>query len=456
VVPKLALIICLLYVGIVFWMDYKREQPARFSLLALLWISILCSKSLGQWISGSGADSTTDTLMEGNPVNRYFFLVMILSGFILVARKSTINWRALFKVNRWLLLLFIYYAVSIAWSDFPFVSFKRFYRAIGDPLFVILVLSEEKPIEHLLRLYRKSSYLLLPLSIVFIKYFPLIGRTYHRYSGEMFINGVSTGKNGLGAMCLIFSFYLIHNLFIMQKNGQLRAHPVMACVDLLNLGMLFWLLIKANSSTSLMCFIIGIIVYFLFAIPKVKQHAKVYLFGLVVVGLCLTPVLFLGQNPMAGIVDSTGHSDTFWDRIGNWPIFIEHMNASPVFGCGFRSYWLGSRLELLWNQYWWHPTEAHNGYIETILQVGFVGLGILIMFLLKTTALVSKSITANIEHSRLFAALLVMAVFFNIMEAGFVEFYDPWFNILIVAFASSRTDWHYGCTNIEKFSISSS
>ena len=43
-------------------------------------------------------------------------------------------------------------------------------------------------------------------------------------------------------------------------------------------------------------------------------------------------------------------------------------------GTGFESFWLGKRLERMWSIYWWHPREAHDGYIEIFLNLGWLGI----------------------------------------------------------------------------------
>ena len=37
--------------------------------------------------------------------------------------------------------------------------------------------------------------------------------------------------------------------------------------------------------------------------------------------------------------------------------------------------WLGKRIQFLWDKYYFHPNQAHNGYIETYINLGLLGLG---------------------------------------------------------------------------------
>ena len=46
-------------------------------------------------------------------------------------------------------------------------------------------------------------------------------------------------------------------------------------------------------------------------------------------------------------------------------------------GTGFESFWLGPRLDKIWSVYRWRPTQAHNGYLEIYLNLGWIGIMLL-------------------------------------------------------------------------------
>ena len=56
----------------------------------------------------------------------------------MVARLMLVNWP--------ILLFFLYCLVSLVWSDFPGVAFKRWIKAIGDFLVILVVVSETDPV----------------------------------------------------------------------------------------------------------------------------------------------------------------------------------------------------------------------------------------------------------------------------------------------------------------------
>ena len=64
-------------------------------------------------------------------------------------------------------------------------------------------------------------------------------------------------------------------------------------------------------------------------------------------------------------------------RTENWPILLSVPNSRLV-GAGYESFWLGPRLLKLWEAFPGFPiNEAHNGYIEMLLNLGWIGVALL-------------------------------------------------------------------------------
>ena len=104
---------------------------------------------------------------------------------------------AFLNANGPILIYFLFCLMSIVWSDFPGVAFKRWTKAIGDVLMILIVVTDEQPVAALRRLFSRTGFLLIPLSLLLIKYYPSLGRGYDSWSGEQLFTGVTTNKNSL-------------------------------------------------------------------------------------------------------------------------------------------------------------------------------------------------------------------------------------------------------------------
>ena len=75
-----------------------------------------------------------------------------------------------------------------------------------------MILTEKDPAASLRVVFVRVSYILFPLSVVFMRYFPDIGRVYSSVSGTQMPCGVTGHKNLLGQMTLVFCLVLLWDL----------------------------------------------------------------------------------------------------------------------------------------------------------------------------------------------------------------------------------------------------
>ena len=124
--------------------------------------------------------------------------------------------------NPWLLAFIAYCLISILWSDLPFVSFKRWIKILGHPVMVLIVFTEPDPKEALVRLMKRCAYLAFPISILWMKYYPALGRKATDW-GAMSNVGIAGGKNELGgSVSHLCSLLLLASAFGLA-DGEIQA-----------------------------------------------------------------------------------------------------------------------------------------------------------------------------------------------------------------------------------------
>ena len=123
------------------------------------------------------AGQSAQALEDGNPLDRISLLALILLAIGILMSRS-FNWGIFFTRNLALMAFLSFALVSVFWSDFPFISFKRWFRDLGNYLVILVVLSDPRPLEAVRALLRRLCYLLIPLSILLIKYYLISGEHY--------------------------------------------------------------------------------------------------------------------------------------------------------------------------------------------------------------------------------------------------------------------------------------
>jgi exopolysaccharide production protein ExoQ len=412
-----------------FLLDRDRNSHVSLALwIPVTWLSICASRMVSQWLGVAAlATESPDQFVEGSTLDALIFGGLLAAGLIVLLARRRRGIRFL-QGNGVLLFFFCYCLVSVLWSDFPLVALKRWIKALGDLLMVLVVLTDTEPSAALKRLLARSGFLLVSLSILLIKYYPGLGREYSPWTGTPYNIGVATGKNGLGYVCLVFGLGSLWRLFeaFRGEAGTRRARTLVAHGTLL--AMALWLFWMVDSATSFACFLIGgglIAVTSLSGLAR--KPAVVHLYVGVVLVLAVYGLLL---NPGAGLVHAMGRDPSLTGRTALWDQVL-HVNVNPVFGAGYESFWLGDRLKEIWRTIWWHPNQAHNGYLEIFLDLGWIGVVLLGLVFLVGYRNVIRVLRRDPNVGRLRLAFLVAAAVYNLTEHAFRDLHPVWIIFLL-------------------------
>src|SRR6516162_1839402 len=126
--PVLALVLTFALIFYLFWRESRKENGVSNAIwIPTLWFLISGSKLVSQWLALFGVRVGDSSLEEGSPIDAVIHFGMILAG-LFVLRKRSANLSEFVRNNRWLAIFLVYCLVSIVWSEFPFVAFKRLIR----------------------------------------------------------------------------------------------------------------------------------------------------------------------------------------------------------------------------------------------------------------------------------------------------------------------------------------
>jgi O-antigen ligase len=196
--------------------------------------------------------------------------------------------------------------------------------------------------------------------------------------------------------------------------------------------MVAWLFHKANSATSLACFAVGLLLVALTSSPKGRHPILVHSIVGTMLICGLASYLFLNGGTF--IVDTLGRDSSLSGRTDLWDELLHFANA-PWLGTGFESFWLGKRSEYFWRTIWWHPNQAHNGYLEAYLNLGWVGVAFLtltIVFGYRTAVVACRR---DPRTGPIQLAYLVVAVLYNLTEAAFKGLHPVWIAFMLASTA---------------------
>ncbi len=418
------------------WFLIRKDSANRPGISAAtwiptLWVGILASRPMSMWLgTGGGVDT-----LDGSPVDRLFFLAMIVSS-VIVLNKRRIDWVTLATKNWPILIFYGFLLISVTWTNSPMSSSKRWIKEFGNILVVLVLLSEVNPLQAIRAAFTRCAILFFPLSIIYIRYFPELGRRYSR-GGGLEVTGVTTQKNSLGVMVLVCGLVLLWDWLERSRPGEPPRTTLERFMPPTLLAMGIWLLLLSDSKTSMLCFGLGVLIISSVRLPILKQRISAlgkYMLS-AVVGFFLLDWKF-------GITESVlsflGRDMTFTGRTEVWRELMA-TNTNPLYGTGFMSFWddpfYQSQLPS------WVAFSAHNGYLEIYLAGGILGVVALAVMILGTGSKINQSLSAGSNYAAFRFAIFVAMLIGNFSESNFASMTPLGFLFLLTAIGETRPQY---------------
>jgi exopolysaccharide production protein ExoQ len=427
--PTIASFLTIAFIVFFFRRDIREKPNISGALwLPVIWLVIICSRGLSQWLNIFGLPvAGAPSVEEGSPLDACFYFILIAAGFY-VLNKRQVRLSEIVRNNGWLIAFLLYCFISIAWSDFPFVAFKRWIKILGHPIMALIVLTESHPEEALIRLMKRCAYVVVPVSILFIKYYPQLGRGFSPW-GAATSTGITDNKNMLGADCLILGYFFFWFLLqVWQTERSTWRRNELRVTAGFSIG-IWWLFSEAHSATSLTCLVIGIVVVLFVGIRFINKN---FIGAYLLTALVLLAAAEMTFGISGRFSESLGRGSDLTGRTELWTRLFE-MHTNPILGTGFESFWLGERPLRLEGLFYFIPNEAHNGYLETYLTLGSIGVFLLAGLFAATFWKIRLELFRNFEWGRYRLGFLAAIVLYNWTEAAFKTLNPIWFAFYLIA-----------------------
>lgn len=434
----IAFVICSLGVWGLFYLNRNRSvRNSKALWLPVIWLLINGSRPATEWFGvRSTSGYTLQSTLDGSPLDAAVFGILIALGLIvLFQRKRMVN--AYARKMTPIVLYLLYCLLSVAWAPYSGPAFKRWIKDVGDVVVVLIIVTDANPIVALQRVFSRVGFILLPFSVMMIRY-TSIGREFDP-QGAPTNTGVTTNKNTLGVIVFVISLgalWCVRSL-LKNRNEPNRKGRLVAQGTLLVFGlMLLWM---AHSSTALACFLLGS--GLLLATDLRPIRSKPGLVHALCLGILLAGGITLLVGGTGAIAGVFGRQGTFSGRTDIWAALVP-AQPHPLYGTGFDSFWTSPAAETFQQNLsnWYHAeqiNEAHNGYIEVYMNLGWIGIGLISVVLISGYRRAVSSIRLNPSVGGLMLAYIVSGAFYSITEAGFRTMSPMWIFLLIAIISSA-------------------
>lgn len=361
---------------------------------------------------------------DARPENRIFWPALAAISIILVARNRS---RLTLPSNIICLLAYLAFAgASVLWAFSPESSFVRFLQEAMIVSSIALPAMLASRTADMMR----GLFLCFALALMLNVFFVLAGNSTIVSYGSKLVDigyeGYFEGKNYLGECAAIA---LLLSLYELRQRGWRR---VFAAVLALTAISLIWL---SDSKTAFgLALVCPLLAALTLLVRKVTRLSPALI--LLSIPLCYALASSLSKSDIVGRISYIlYHDSTLTGRTIIWEFAQTEVERSPLIGWGYRSFWLVPNSPAFDAPGWVKMMpNGHNGYVDTKLELGYIGLAFLVVFIISTLHAVGKVADRDPRRAQLVLSLALFIILYNFFESLWMRGFEfMWVVFIIVA-----------------------
>jgi O-antigen ligase len=345
-------------------------------------------------------------------------ILLTVSTAILLSRLAMAK-QVMRHMNRYFTVFLILVPLSYFWSIRPSSTLARYVSVLSVFEVCLALFVAGTHSQQFQRVLRPIVTLILCGSLVFGMLAPDLAIEHGLdNSTRNAWHGLIVQKNAFGTFASFGVILWAHAWLARQVpawQGLLFGGSSLAC------------LILSRSTTSLFATVFAVIFLLLLmrSGPALRRYMP-YLVGLftatiltyAIAVLRLIPGVDLLFKPISLI---TGKDTTFSARSTIWEIIKEHIRYDSYFGSGYGAYWVGpdptSPSYIFLSRMYFYPSESHNGYLEVANDLGYVGLCVLLGYMITFIRQSLQLMKVDRAQAALYLGLFFVQAIANLSES---------------------------------------
>ncbi len=352
-----------------------------------------------------------------------FTVLIIIVRFRLMA---PLLWRM-----RSLLILSLIPYLSHFWSDFPEFSSKFGLFVFGITL-VGIYISGRYTLKEQTNLLAWVLGTILVMCLLFIVLLPGSGIEQGMHAGSW--RGIFWHKNNLGTYGAISGvFFCLSAQAEKESNWRKNLYWLLCSLAVL-------MLVMSTSKTALVVFLVSLVLLVACYILRWNDMLSIPTFlSLFVIGSGISLWLIQSFDKILVIL---GKGSTLSGRTDIWNSVLYFIKQRPIIGHGYAGFWVDvGQARHVWGALGYEPVHAHNGFLDLILDLGFIGLAVFLAIFILTYSKLLKAVRRS-RDVKMFWPLIFLSMFFmlNISQAQILKVS---FNWLVFVIISSSTFEYY-------------
>jgi exopolysaccharide production protein ExoQ len=370
--------------------------------------------------------------MDARPENRIFWPAMAAISLLLAAQN-----RSRFAKLTWpphIICLLAYLGLagaSAVWAFRPESSFIRFAQQVMIEISIVLPAMLASRTADIMR----GLFLVFAFALCLNIPFVLSGTASFAGNGVTLEYVGSPGyfsfKNYLGECAAIGFMLSLHEIL---HRGWRRALGIIGAV------IAIYLVFASMSKTALGLALIAPLLAGLVLITRKKTGISAAII-LLSIALCYVVLSNVSHFNMNWISDKLYGDPNLSGRIFMWDFAQDEIGRRPLLGWGYESFWLVPGSPAIADAPGWIKTmpNSHNGYYDTMLNMGYLGLALLVVFIIATLHAMGRVADRALARAWLMLSLALYVIVYNFLESTWMHGFEfEWLVFLILAAEIAR------------------
>jgi exopolysaccharide production protein ExoQ len=384
----------------------------------------------GPPLHGSNVLSNLKSLMTPRLENKIFWPALATISVVLaVQNRSRLARLTLPPHIICFLAYFAFAGASVLWAFRPEVSLNRFVlQAMIVTSIVLPAMLAARTADMMRGMFLCFAFASI-LNVPFVlEQDPIvIDKRLLGYAGYFTFKGI------LGECAAIAFLLSLHEILY---SGRRRAFGIIV------IAIAIWLMLVSNSNGALGIALMAPLLagLTLFIARKIRISPAIVLSP---IALCYE---VLSRIPGLNIVNRLSYmlysNYTLSGRTVIWDFADYEIGRKPLFGWGYQSFWLvGPDAPSIVEAPGWVKTmpSAHNGYLDTQLEMGYIGLALLVIFIIATIHAVGRVADRDPARAWLLLSLALFIILTNMLETTWMRGMETlWLLFVIVAAETAR------------------
>jgi exopolysaccharide production protein ExoQ len=337
-----------------------------------------------------------------------------------------LRWRSVFEGAwnaKWILALLTVAFVSTGWSQDPMITLRRAAVLFATTAFGVYF-ATRFDIPEQLQLLSLTCGLVICASFLCVIFFPQYGIDHTFHYGDW--QGAYHQKNMLARAMVLATLVF---LFVRFRSGNtLRWIGIAGSLTLL---------VLSRSVTGMLVFAV-----ILASWPLYKLFRTKFTFAAPVIAMVFTitaGVAALAYQALPTLLELMNRDEGLTGRVDLWNAVWLSISRKPWLGYGFNAFWQGMQGESanVMLAVGWSPAYAHNGFLDLVLDMGFVGLAIFTFGYLTLWHRAARFFSRDAGPSAAWLCIYLAFMLFNNITEGPVVYQNNITWVLYVATAVS-------------------